>query len=326
MYDVCALGDAIVDMKPMAVSQGEGCLQPNPGGTIANMLSACSMLGLKCVIIGKVGDDVFGQYMAKHLEKYGVSTQGLHYDGYVRTTLSFVTLNEHGERSFSFYRNPGADTMLKPEELNTDLIRRSKIFHFSAMPLTDEPSRQTCMAAIGEAVKNNAIVSCDVNYRANLWRDRVTAKRVILRSLRHVDILKASEEDLTLLTDTNDVAKAVDRLYRQFKTPVIFATLGENGCYYKKGAATGHFSTYGVKAVDTTGAGDAFMGGMLYQTLSLGKPVKDWTDGDLRNIIHFANACGAFSVARLGSMSSMPCCGEVAQLMAETKIKKGSFT
>ena len=306
MFDVCGLGDALVDMKPALSNEGKPCMEPNPGGTVANMLSACACLGMSCVFIGKVGEDIFGRYMAREFQFHGVDISGIRFDEAVRTTLSFVSLDEKGERSFSFYRHPGADSMLSEEEVDCGLIASAKVFHFSAMPLTNEPARSACRKAIRVAKESGCLLSCDVNLRKNLWPDLRKAKEVIWDFIRYADILKASEEELEFLTGCSDIKKAVDMIYDAYRNPLIVATLGAEGCYFKRGKDVGRLCTYEACAVDTTGAGDAFVGGMLYRLLKNPKKLNEYSAEEIHEVFDFANAAGTCSVTKVGSMSSMP--------------------
>ena len=196
-YDVTALGELLIDLTQNGMSeQGNPILEANPGGAPCNVLALLSKMGNKAAFIGKVGKDGFGEQLTAGLKETGICTEGLLYDENVHTTLAVVHTYADGDRDFSFYRNPGADMMLRPEEVNEQIIRNSKIFHFGSLSMTDEPVRSAHLHALKVAEEAGVLRSYDPNLRPPLWPDLDTAKENILELMGHCDILKISDNEI----------------------------------------------------------------------------------------------------------------------------------
>lgn len=306
MYDVCALGEILIDFTPNGISAaGRKLFEQNPGGAPANVLASLNKLGANTAFIGKVGNDMHGLFLKETLEEAGIDTSGLVTDPCFFTTLAFVSLNEKGERSFSFARKPGADTMLKKEELNHELLKSCRIFHIGSLSLTDQPSRGATLAALEEATKAGAIISYDPNYRASLWpteEDAVTQMRSILP---FIQVMKLSDEETLLLTDCAEPSEAAASLVEK-GIPLVAVTLGAKGAYVctKDGGAM--IPGFASKAVDTTGAGDSFWGGFLYQLIQSGKRPDQITLAEAGDFARFANAVASLCVEQRGAILAMP--------------------
>ena len=204
-YDVVALGELLIDLTQNGLSaQGNPTLEANPGGAPCNVLALLSKLGHKTAFIGKVGQDGFGNQLEEALVETGISAEGLCRDKAVHTTLAVVHTFADGDRDFSFYRNPGADMRLTTEEVNMELIRQAKIFHFGTLSMTDEPVRSATYAAIAEAEKNGVLRSFDPNLRPPLWRTLEETKEQVLYGMAHCDILKISDNEIQWLTGLED--------------------------------------------------------------------------------------------------------------------------
>lgn len=315
MYDVVALGELLIDFTPSGSSpNGNRLFEQNPGGAPANVLACLANLGKKTGFIGKVGDDEFGNYLMRVLRNHHIGMEGLFVDDKVNTTLAFVHLKENGDRSFSFYRNPGADTCLRPEEITEELLQ-TKIFHFGSLSLTDEPARSATLYALRLAEENKAFISYDPNWRPPLWPSLPEAKKQILQVMGMVDLLKISEEEMMFLVGTDDCLEGTSQLYDQFGLQAILVSLGANGCFYRVGEITGHVPGYAVKTIDTTGAGDGFLGGVLFQLLERGTDLSQWTRSDVEDSIRFANAIGALVTTKRGAIPAMPSMGQISRLM-----------
>ena len=213
MFDIVALGESLIDFTPSGEnSQGMALFARNPGGAPANVLAMAAKLGGKTAFIGKVGDDAFGAFLKKTMEDAGVDVRGLRMTREYPTTLAFVQLTPEGDRSFTFYRKPGADVMLAPAEVDRALLRDCRIFHFGSVSLTDEPCRTATLEAAREAKAAGAMISYDPNYRPFLWDSAERAREALLAALPLADIVKVSEEEMELLTGEVQLAAGADAL------------------------------------------------------------------------------------------------------------------
>jgi fructokinase len=316
MFDVVALGELLIDFTPCGLSSSRSRIfEQNPGGAPANVLAALAKLNKKSAFIGMVGQDQFGLFLKDVLQKNGIDIRGLKFSKTVNTTLAFVHLTSSGDRSFSFYRNPGADMMLCPDDIDYDLIKQAKVFHFGSISMTDEPSRSATLAAIRFAKEKGIMISYDPNYRPPLWSSEILAVSVMKSGLEYADILKVSETELELLTGTANLEKGSIILY-EMGVQVILVTLGAEGCYYRYSGGTGHVPTFQVQVVDTTGAGDAFLGGVLYYLsgLTLGE-IQVLNQNEFEKIITFANAVGALTTTQKGAIPALPDMETVGRLI-----------
>ena len=305
MYDVTALGELLIDFTPCGVSEaGRALFEQNPGGAPANVLAALSKLGCRTAFIGKVGNDMHGAYLRGVLEGLEINTANLISDPDVFTTLAFVAL-QNGERSFSFARKPGADTQLKAEELNEELLKQTKIFHFGSLSLTDEPARSATYAAVKIAKEAGALISYDPNYRAPLWQSREAAIREMRAAIPYVDIMKISDEECDLLTDASDPDEAAVRLLAAgVKCAVV--TCGGDGALLKTASVSAQEPAMKCELVDTTGAGDSFWGGILYQFASNSWKPEDLDMEKAQTMLRFANAVAGLCVQKRGAIPAMP--------------------
>lgn len=315
MFDVSALGELLIDFTPAGNSAaGNTLFERNPGGAPANVLTAVTRLGGKGAFIGMVGDDQFGYYLKKVLEDNNIEDIGLKFSKEANTTLAFVHLDGKGDRSFSFYRKPGADTTLSLDDLDFDIIKQSRIFHFGSLSLTDEPSRSTTVKAVEFAKKAGRIISYDPNWRPPLWRSEEAAKEGMLLCMEFADVLKLSELELEFLTGEKNL-EIGSKMLANIGIKLVVVTLGPDGCYYRYSDCTGHLNTYDVTVADTTGAGDAFLGGLLYRISRREAGLDDIDKRELSNILDFANAVGALCASRRGAIPAMPALEEVQNCM-----------
>lgn len=318
MLYVTALGEILIDFTSShSFDQEKLYFEQNPGGAPANVVCCISKLGGKTAFIGKVGKDMFGSFLSEILTKQGIDTTGLKYSEEYNTTLAFVKCDEKGERSFTFYRSPGADTCLNPSEIEFKLLDSSKVFHFGSLSMTNEPSRSATLKALEYAKDKKLIISYDPNLRPALWKSVEHALEEIKSVLHMVDILKISEEELEFITGIDDNEKGSKLLCEQYKISLILVTRGGNGCYYRFKAVTGAKPAFkNLKTIDTTGAGDAFLGGFLYFVISKGiLKVEDIDIPLLESSIIFANAVAAICTTRRGAIPAMPTISEVSDLI-----------
>ena len=311
MNDIVALGELLIDFTPIKSGNNKEAFEANPGGAPANVLAFLSKLGKRTAFIGKVGNDHFGKFLYSYLNERNINVSSLKLTDEANTTLAFVHLDKKGDRSFSFFRNPGADITLSKKDVDYNIIRDSKIFHFGSLSLTDEPARKTTLDAVKFAKKQGLIISFDPNYRKPLWKNINEAKKYINAVLKYADIIKLSHEELELITSSRDLDYGSSVLF-DMEIPVIFVTLGEKGAYYRYRGGNGLLKTYRIKAVDTTGAGDAFMGAILYK-LS-GKSLEEISNlqkKEFEEIVRFANAAGALTATKKGAIPAMPGLNEI---------------
>ena len=314
-YDVVALGELLIDLTQNGLSaQGNPTLEANPGGAPCNVLALLTKLGHKTAFIGKVGKDGFGSQLQAALVETGISTEGLCWDEAVHTTLAVVHTFADGDRDFSFYRNPGADMRLTTEEVNMELIRQANIFHFGTLSMTDEPVRSATYAAIAEAEKAGILRSFDPNLRPPLWRTLEEAKEQVLYGLAHCDILKISDNEIQWLTGLEDFDAGIRWIQKRFpKIRLILLSMGKDGSRAYAGETMAQVGGFTVNAIETTGAGDTFFGGILHHVLKWG--LRDYTREELTQMLTFANAAAAIVTTRKGALRVMPEETEIKALM-----------
>ena len=307
MYDVVALGELLIDFTCQSVDPaGYPTMAAHPGGAPANFLAALAKFGARTALLGKVGSDAFGGLLRDTLRAAGIETRGLVAARDVFTTLSFVTLDEHGDRSFSFARKPGADTCLTFEELDLELIREAGIFHFGSLSLTDEPARTTTRRAVQYAKAHGKLITYDPNLRQPLWDSLDTAREQILWGLAQADVIKISQEEVEFLFGLGP-EQGAGHIIRHFGARLVFVTCGADGCFFKNPAVGGHVPGLGgIRAVDTTGAGDIFGGSAVWKLIQLGKAPDQLSEAELREIASFACTSAGLSTTKPGGISSVP--------------------
>jgi fructokinase len=323
MFDVVAFGELLIDFTPHELSKdGNFLFQRNAGGGVANASVAVAKLGKSTAFIGKVGADEFGVFLKDTLEMNKVNTKGLKFSTNVNTTLAFVQLDKTGERKFSFYRNPGADTTLLENEIDYDIINQSKAFHFSSLLLTNEPSRSATTAALKAAREGGLLISYDPNLRPSLWKSLEEAREQIISVLSFAHILKISEEELEFITGSSDIYEGI-KLLGKYGINAVFVTLGAKGCIYSYKGGIGSVDAYNVKALDATGAGDGFLGGILYKLCSRTlTEIENMDKKEFEDIVRFGNAVGALVTTKKGGIPSMPTLGEVEDFIKVENEKK----
>ncbi len=300
---ICAIGELLIDfMQSGENTFGFPVLSGAPGGAPANFLCAVKKAGGDAAFIGKVGKDDFGFRLKKTLHKKGIDVTGLIEDDSVFTTLAFVTLDSHGDRSFSFGRKPGADTCLSFDEINLAIIDSCSVFHFGSLSFTDEPSRSAVLRALEYAKEKGKIISYDPNYRPSLWSSPEKAKEHMLKGFFFSDIVKLSGEEAEFLF-CSDPERASEILINEYGCSLVFVTLGEQGCYYKNPVCSGYAkSEEEVTPVDTTGAGDIFGGTAAALIEKTGKHPKELLNTELHEIATKACTVATLSTLKTGGM------------------------
>lgn len=319
-FDVTALGELLIDFTESGKSpQGNPLVEANPGGAPCNVLAMLNKLGKKTAFIGKVGNDAFGRQLSEAVGKSGTDISGLVTDNDVHTTLAFVHTLSGGEREFSFYRNPGADMMLRKDEVKEDIIKSARIFHFGTLSLTHDSVREATRYAVDIAKKNNLLVSFDPNLREPLWNSLDDAKVQIEYGLSKCDILKISDNELEFITGTCDYQKGAKLLLDTYKIPIIFVTMGKEGslaCY--KDAIVFKETFSNIKPIEKTGAGDTFTACAINYILDNG--LDNLSENNLRELLTFANAAASIITTRKGALNSMPEREEIEALINLYKV------
>lgn len=304
--EIVALGELLIDFTEAGQGKdGMKLFEQNPGGAPANMLTAASHMGHSTAFIGKIGADMHGTFLKKTLEKEGINTRALVEDPEFFTTLAFVEINENGERNFSFARKPGADTRLRKEELDRELLSNCQIFHFGSLSLTDEPAKGATLEAIKIAKRAGAMISYDPNYRAPLWESQEKAMEEMKAVIPFADVMKVSDEESLLLTGAKTYEEAADCLL--LKGPKLVAvTLGGDGVLVATKECREKISAFRTEAVDTTGAGDSFWGGFLSHFLTLHKAIEELDREEIRACALVGNAVAGLCVQKRGGIPAIP--------------------
>ena len=312
MTDILAVGEILIDLTQNGVNeQGIPKFDANPGGAPANLAVAAARLGAKTAFIGKVGRDSFGDFLRSTLEENGVDASGLVTDSVQHTTLAVVTVDKSGERSFSFYRDPSADVDLEAADIDEEMLKNTRFLHFGSVSLTADPSKTATLHAASRARELGAVISYDPNYRASLWHSEAEAVKGMLEPMDLVDILKVSDEELPLLTGTEDPEKGTAILAER-GIKLILVTLGPKGAFYRFVDETG--TVPGVPCVvgDTNGAGDTFFGAFLSRLARRGG-LEDVDVSDLEDMIAFANLAASITTSRHGAIPAMPTLSEMGK-------------
>lgn len=313
--DVVALGELLIDFTENGMSaQGNPLFEANPGGAPCNVLAMLSRLGHKTAFVGKVGQDFFGQQLEKAIREVGIDASGLRRDPEVHTTLALVHNTPDGDRDFSFYRNPGADMMLREDELPESLIKEARIFHFGTLSMTHEGVRQATKKAIRIAKEAGALISFDPNLREPLWNSLEDAKEQVLYGLGQCDILKISDNEIQWLSGEQDFDAGVRWIRVRFSIPLILVSMGRDGsrAYYQdKIVEVKPFLQ--PTTIETTGAGDTFCACVLHYILLHG--LQELTETDLWVMLRYANAAASIITTRKGALRVMPKPEEIKRLL-----------
>lgn len=316
IYDVTALGEMLIDFAVNGASdQGNQLFEACPGGAPCNVLAMLNKLERKTAFIGKVGEDQFGKLLKDTIDTLGIETKGLVLDKDVHTTLAFVHTFPDGDREFSFYRKPGADMMLGEDEVDYDLIRQSKVFHFGTLSMTDEPVKSATKKALEVAKEAGCLITFDPNLRPPLWDSLDDAKAQMEYGFERCDVLKISDNEIQFVSDMEDYDDGIHYLQEKYQIPLIFLTMGKEGsrAYYKDLRV--EQPGFKVKAIETTGAGDTFCGCAINGVLTYGLDGLD--EEKLKEILTYANAGAALITMKKGAIRSMPEPENIKELIGE---------
>ena len=305
-FYVTALGELLIDFTDNGKSaQGNTLFEANPGGAPCNVLAMLNKCGHPTAFIGKVGKDIFGLKLKSTLEEVGINTSNLIVDENARTTLAFVQTFEDGDRDFSFFRNPGADMLLTAQEVDEELIKDSRIFHFGTLSMTHDGVREATKRAIAVAKESGAVISFDPNLRPPLWNSLEDAKVQVAYGLGQCDVLKISDNEIQWFTGEEDFDAGIAKLRKEYDIPLILLSMGRDGsrAYYKdlKVEAAPFLQE---STIETTGAGDTFGGSCLHYILKYG--LDDLDESRLKEMLTFANAAASIVTTRKGALRVMP--------------------
>ena len=318
-YDVVALGELLIDFTENGTSnQGNPLFEANPGGAPCNVLAMLTKLGHKTAFIGKVGNDFLGEQLRDAITEAGIDSSGLSIDEEIHTTLAMVHTYPDGDRDFSFYRNPGADMMLRKNEIPETIIKNAEIFHFGTLSMTHEEVRNATKKAIHIAEEAGKILSFDPNLRPPLWKSMDEAKEQVLYGMGHCQILKISDNEIQWLTGEEDYTEGVKWIRERYQIPLILVSMGKAGsrAYY-------HESVVEVKpflqknTIETTGAGDTFCGCVLHYICEHG--LEQLSEENLTEMLTFANAGASIITTRKGALRVMPEKEEICELLTTYK-------
>ena len=313
-YDVIALGELLIDFTMNGQSeQGNNMFEACPGGAPCNVLALLNKMGKKTAFIGKVGKDQFGVLLRDTITEAGIDASNLMVDENVNTTLAFVHTFPDGDREFSFYRNPGADMMLTADEVNSEVVKDTKVFHFGTLSMTHEGVREATKKAVETAKANGCLVSFDPNLRPPLWSSLDLAKEQMEYGFGKCDILKISDNEIQFVSGKEDYDEGIAYLQETYNIPLILLTMGKDGsrAYYK--GMRVERPGFSVKAIETTGAGDTFCGSSLNYLVD--HDFENLTEEQLGEMLTFANAAAALVTTKKGAIKAMPVKEEVLELI-----------
>ncbi|MDC7225605.1 MAG: carbohydrate kinase [Spirochaetales bacterium] len=304
-----SMGEALIDFIPTDIDtdlKNVSGFSKKPGGAPANVAAAVAKLENEAFFIGKLGSDAFGDYLLETMNGVGINTAHVSRTDEANTCLAFVSLKSDGNREFSFYRKPSADLLLSPEEIDSDWFQSGDIMQFCTVSLPPaSPVRDAHRRVIDIVKGKNGVIYFDPNLRFPLWPDRDALKETCLEFMEYADVVKISDEELEFITGTPDEKKAADFLFSKGVKLFIY-TEGKDGAKLFTPKVRAAAAGFKVDAIDTTGAGDAFLGGFIGKMMNDGKIIEDIDDAYAAELLEWSNACGAIVSSRQGAISSMP--------------------
>ncbi len=308
MVQICAAGELLIDFTPCGTApSGQALYARNPGGAPANMLAMAAKLGASVYLCSKVGNDNFGNFLIKSAIDAGIDESHIHRIEDVRTTLAIVDLDENHDRSFTFYRKPGADIMLEDSDIPDELLNECDIYHFSGVSLTDEPAHGAVIRAAARAKARGCLVSFDPNYRPFLWPDSEEARKAFFEAISFSDIVKLSDDELALLTNKTTLEEGGKEILK-LGPSLLLISCGAKGSYgLTANGVFEHSPALPVEVIDTTGAGDAFLGAALVKLAQKSKKdLAGLAAENLKEILYFCNIAGSLTTTKLGAIPALP--------------------
>ena len=316
MPKALCIGELLIDFvsttPDVTLAEAPGFVKA-PGGAPANVAVGLAKLGVDAGFIGKVGADPFGDFLTETLQQNNVDTTYLIAGEASRTTLAFVATRSDGMKDITFYRHPGADIQLSPDEVDADYIQSAELFHYGSVSLSHSPTREATLKAIQSAKDAGTFISYDPNLRLMLWDNADDAKYWIWEVMPHADVVKISEEEWEFITGDVELANGIKRILG-LGVKLLVVTLGERGCYYTNGNADSYVDGFAVEVVDTLGAGDAFVAAMLTQLMTHAN-LASLENDQLDSIMRYANAAGALATQKVGVIPALPTHWEIEQFL-----------
>ncbi len=305
-YDITALGELLIDFTPYGnASDGTKLFGRNAGGGPANFLATISKFGGNTYFFAKVGCDMFGDFLTETMKDAGVNTAGIKYDDVHNTTLAFVSLDENGDRDFSFYRRFGADAHLSEDDIDPEIIKASRFFHFSSLSLTNEPMISATEKALKAAKDGGCIITYDPNYRPLLWDCKEHAIKAMKDYMAYADIVKVAYEEALLISGCEDIDSAAKKLL-EIGMKILLITDGGNGVRYYSDVGNGFLPTIKANVVDTTGAGDIFFGTFVFGLIKDEITKERLTKTDITKYVKTAILLSGKSTEKKGGIASIP--------------------
>lgn len=305
---ICAAGELLIDFTPCGTSsQGQLLYARNPGGAPANVLAMAAKLGIKARLCAVVGSDNFGTFLIESMLAAGIDTRFISRTACARTTLAFVDLDERNDRSFTFYRKPGADILLTDEGIPDEAMEGCGVYHFSGVSLTDEPARGAVLRAARRAKEMGLLVSFDPNYRPFLWPQAAQARQAFEEGMRCADIIKVSEEEVAFLLGQENAAQGAAELAKQYDA-LVLASCGARGALAANPSGLlGRAEALPVTVADTTGAGDAFLGTILAALAGKERAaLHSMTEQEAVELLHLGCMAGSLTASKLGAIPALP--------------------
>jgi fructokinase len=316
MPDVICMGEMLIDFvsntSNVSLADSPGFTRA-PGGAPANVAVALQRLGLSSGFVGKVGDDPFGEFLRQTLAVTGVDVSYLFMDQEARTTLVFIAVRDDGLKDMCFFRNPGADMMLRPDEITGAIFEGARCFHYGSITFIDEPSASAQRKAVELARERGLMITYDPNYRPTLWPDEDTARAVIQESFKYCHLAKIAEEEWSVATGHDDLEAGI-RAVLDRGVELLIVSRGEKGALATNGAYRIELPALPVNVVETTGAGDGFMGAMITRLLPLREQLGSLAaidEASVREALGFATAVGALTCTKAGAIPALPTLDEV---------------
>ncbi len=317
MPKALCIGELLIDFvsttPDVTLADAQGFVKA-PGGAPANVAVGLAKLGIDAGFIGKVGADPFGDFLTETLQQTNVDTEYLIAGQDSRTTLAFVATRSDGKKDITFYRHPGADIQLSPDEIDMEYIKSAELFHYGSVSLSHSPTREATLTAIQAAKSGGAFISYDPNLRLMLWDNPDDAKYWIWEVMPYADVVKISEEEWEFVTGNLELTPGIEQIL-ELGVKLLVVTLGEQGCYYTNGHADGYVDGFAVEVVDTLGAGDAFVAAMLSK-LMVHPNLSSLQKGQLDTIMQYANAAGAIATQKVGVIPSLPTHAEIVNFLS----------